>query len=428
MPLFKSSLPMEKEKGFGYYEIPLFFFLLITSLGLMPNRLLDANAMTVYLISYRLGLQSRALVGTVFFLFTDKITSQQIYVVSVIALILLLMLISILLGIFIRRSPYEVRTSVEIFALLSVAAPWSITYLMGLNFGSFDTYLFIIALLIVVFLKHPYLRWGIPLLTLLAMAIHQGFFFSFFPALAILLLYEAYQNYTNDRSIAGYILFFVTCLTSLALFFIFQYLQTPLPFSNVNEFVDFLSDYADFKPSHIMLDSLYFVSFSDYFYGFVQPGIKLYALPSLLTILTFSLPLIVLFVYFWKNTIKSAESIILRLIFLLSALASLIFLPLTYLLNDWDRYGSVITSCQFILAFYFIYSHVPGALKATQKIGQFFQEHPIIILLLLIFFSSIKYAVVTTDFSAFANLDAAKDVITKYSEDRNYNIFIENFF
>lgn len=127
------------------------------------------------------GVTIKSFSRNCFFLFTDKITSQQIYVVSVIALILLLMLISILLGIFIRRSPYEVRTSVEIFALLSVAAPWSITYLMGLNFGSFDTYLFIIALLIVVFLKHPYLRWGIPLLTLLAMAIHQGFFFHFSP-------------------------------------------------------------------------------------------------------------------------------------------------------------------------------------------------------------------------------------------------------
>ena len=425
MSRLKSRLQTpEKEKGFGYYEFPLFFFLLITSLGLMPNRLLDANAMTVYLISYRLGLQSRALVGTVFFLFTDKITSRQIYVVSVIALMLLLMLIAILLGVFIRRSPYEVRSSVEIFALLFVAAPWSITYLTGLNFGSFDTYLFIIALLIVVFLKSPYLRWGIPVLTLLAMAIHQGFFFSFFLALAILILYEAYQNHTNDRSIAGYILFFVTCLTSLALFFTFQYLQTPLPFSNVNEFVDYLSDYADFELSYAMLDSLYFVSFSEYYRGFVQPVMKLYALPFALTILAFSLPLIVLFVYFWKNTIKSAESIVLRLIFLLSALASLVFLPVTYLLNDWDRYGSIIMSCQFILAFYFIYSRVPGALEVTQKIGQFFQEHPIILFLLLIFFSSIKFAVVTTDFSAYANLDTAKEVIFKYYESRKFDHFL----
>ncbi len=407
-----NMLLQKNSRYFGYYELPIFSFLLFEFFVMIPDKVVDSIAMASYLITYKFGFASKALVGSIFSLFTDIITSNAIYNMAVIAFMILIAFISSLLGTVIRRSRSEVRPSVILFVILFLSSPLSVTYLLGMYLGRFDTYWIIITLVSLLFLKKPFLRWTIPLLCGIAISVHQGYMFSYMPSLAIPLLYEIYKNKYSKINIA---VFLLSCFSAILLFIIFQVSPSKVPFDNALYFSDYLSNFADFKVSVVMLYNVYFANFKESFYGYVQPLLLSYVVPACITILTYSLPLILIFGVLWKNCFCNTGNRFLKFIFILCAFSPLIFIPIIFLLNDLDRYISAIINTQFILIFYFIYSNESSVIDSVIKIGNFFDKHFLLLIVTIIFLCSIKFSeAVTNIFSFIQDKDAVSKALEEY--------------
>jgi len=382
----------------GYYEIVMFAFLLLEFLFLACDKVGDSNTRTAYLLTYEFGFHSQSLIGSIIYLFTDKITSRLIYIIAIVSFLVLAFQISILLGSLIRTSQQSVKSSVIIFTMLFLASPLSVTYLLGMHTERLDVYWIFITLLALVFLKRPILRWLIPILCAIAVSIHQGYMSTYMPALAILLLYEVYRNKYSIKSIAVFIL---SCITMISLFVFFQFAHPSYPFENAADFAKYLSAKSDFSASAPMLYIGFLAPFKDWFYGYVLPFTKSYALPLGIVFLTFSSPLIVVFLYVWKQSLKNADKKFLKFIFFLCVAAPLVFLPAAVLANDWDRYWAAAVNNQFILVFYFIYSKEEVVIKGVKKVGEFFEQHILLLIMILIFTNSFTFSQLATDIFSF---------------------------
>ena len=400
----------------GYYEILIFAFLLIEFLFLAFGKVVDAIAMASYLVTYEFGFISKALIGSVFSLFTSRITSGQIYVTAVVSFLILIASISLLLGKLIRNSRQDMRSSVIVFVLLFLSSPLSVTYLLGMYIGRFDTYWIIITLLALIFIKNPVWRWAVPIMCAVAISVHQGYIFSYMPALMVPVLYEVYANKYSKRS---FFIFFFSCFSLISLFIVFQVLPAKIPFNNAVDFSEYLSKSADFPVSPLMLHLVYFAPFSEGYYGYVQPLIASYALPFGFALLVFSLPFLIIFGVIWKKCFSDTGNKFLRFVFLLCAFSPLIFIPISFFLSDWERYWAAVLNTQFVLIFYFIYSNEQVVIDSVKKIGNFFEKHFLLLVLIIVFLCSIKFSEAATNISSFVQ---NKDEIIKILEDYSNSV------
>jgi len=405
-----------KSQRFGYYELLIFAFLLFEFIFLAYGKLVDPIAKTISLITYKFGFLSKALIGSIFSLFTDRITSHEIYVTAIISYLILSALISLMLGMIIRNSRQEMISAVIIFVMLFLSSPLSITYLLGMYIGRFDTYWIIITLIALIFLKNPVLRYLVPLFCITAILVNQGFMFTYMPALAIPLFYEIYRNKYSKKSIA---IFSLSCLSMIILFIFFQFSTTNIPFKNAVDFAAYLSNFSDFQVSTVMLHITYFAPFKESYYEYVRPLIASYALPLGIELLTFSLPLLIIFWVVWKKCFCKTENKFLKFVFILCAFSPLIFIPVAFSLNDWDRYWSAIINTQFILIFYFIFSDESAVIDSVKKIGDFFSRHYLLLILIIVFACSLKFSKTVTDmFSFVKDKNAISEILEKYTNDR----------
>jgi len=414
-PLIKT-----KRSLFGYYELVIFFFLLVEFLFLTYGKVENTNTRTAYLLTYEFGFNSQSFIGSFISLFTDFITSRLIYIISVISFLVLIFFISFLLGSLIRNAQTESKQSIIIFAILFLASPLSVTYLLGMNTERLDIYWIFISLLALVFLKRPILCWTIPLLCAVAVSIHQGYMDSYMPALAIPMLYEVYKSNYSKKSIA---IFSLSCLSMIVLFIYFQFLPMKLPFNNAVDFAEYLSKKADFSASAPMLHVGFFAAFRESFYEYVLPFTESYALPLGIVLLTFSSPLIVIFLYVWKQSFKNADKKFLKFIFFLCAAAPLAFIPAALFANDWDRYWASAVNNQFIFVFYFIYSKETIVVNFVRKVGDFFEKHFLLLILIIVFTNSLTFSQTATDmFSFIKDREATANLIKDYFNKRVYGL------
>jgi len=416
--LLKSKInPLLNKKclHIGFYEFIIFFFLLFNYISMTSENSTDSILKTHYLLTYEFGFGSRMLIGSFVSLFTNYITNHVIFIVGTISFVVLITMISILLGGAIRKSPPSLKSTIIVFTVLFLASPLSVTYLLGGNFGRLDTYWIIITLLALVFFKRPVLQWMVPLLCITAILVHQGFIFTYMPALAILLFYEVYKQKYSKKSIS---IFSLSCLSMIFLFVYFQFIPSNIPFDNAVDFAAYLSKNAGFKPSVLMLYLEYYAKFPEWFFDFTLPQTLHYAIPYGLTLTAFSAPLIIVFGYIWRKSFKCAENKFLKFIFFLCAAAPLAFIPAAVFGNDWDRWWAAVLNNQFIFIFYFIYSKESTVIDYVKKVGDFFEEHYMLFLMIIIFTNSLTFSEAVTYILSFVpDPTAISKIVENYTNE-----------
>jgi hypothetical protein len=397
-PLLKT-----KYRFVGCYELAIFLFLLFEFFALTSEKYLGSWEKTFYLLNYKFGFISRAFVGSVFSLFTDYVTDDMIYISGIISFLVLIILISLLLGRLIRKSMPVMKPAIIIFAALFLSSPFSVKYLLGFHIGRFDTYWIIITLLALAFIKNRILKWFIPFLCAIAVAIHQGYMDTYMPALAIPLLYEIYKNSYSKKII---VIFSASCLIMIALFSAFQFFPHSIPFDNPIDFAGLLSTGADFKASAPQLYVEYYAPFREYWIEDITPLMKTFAIPLLSAYLLISLPLFIIFGFIWKNSFIASENRFQKFVFFLCAAAPSAFIPAALFGLDWDRWWAAFINTQFILIFYFINSKESIVVESVKRAGAFFEKHFFLFLLLIISFGFLTFSEsVTNMFSFVRNSD-----------------------
>lgn len=371
------------------YEIAVFLFLFFEFIFMVSEKYLDRFVLTHYAFTYQFGLIPRALIGSLISLFSNKVTSQAVYIMSIIAFMTLISQISIALGRLIRKSDSDIKPALKIFAVLFLASPLSVTYMLGGYFARLDMYWLIITLVSLFCLKNRILRWAIPLLCAAAVMIHQGYLFTYMPALLIPVFYEIYKSRYSKKSI---IIFGLSCVSMLCILIFFTFAQKNLPYDNAADFVKQIAKNVDFIPDQQMVYLEYYCPFPQWQIHVVYPLLAYLALPVGLTLLTFSIPLIIIFGSIWKQCLRETDNKFLKFIFLLCALAPSLFVLVAALGTDWDRWWAAVINNQFIIIFYFIFSKEKSVIDAIREVGDFFNEHLLMLALLLIFSNSLTFS------------------------------------
>ncbi|HOU10226.1 MAG TPA: hypothetical protein PL044_03790 [Clostridiales bacterium] len=390
MKNYRLSHPLiSKDSLREKYGMVIFLFLLFEFVLMISEQTLDPWLLTHYLITYEFGLVPRGFIGSLLSLFANNITYNLVYAVSIVSFTFLIAQISLLLGNAIKTSETDMKPSIKIFALLFLASPFSVTYLLGGYFGRFDLYWVIITLLSLVFLKKPAFRWAVPLLCAVAVMIHQGFMVTYMPALAIALLYEVCRNKYSKSSIA---VFALSCFSMISVFLYLQYSVNHIPFDNPVEFLNHLAKRAAFAPEIALIYSEYFCSAKDWSQNVILPTLSIIGPTVVSLMLVFSAPLLIIFFYIWKQSFKTAESKFLKFVFFLCAAAPCIFAAAALFAADLDRWWAAVMNNQFIFIFYFIFSKEKPVTNAVKRVGNFLHHHLLILSLMLIFTNSLTFS------------------------------------
>ena len=333
---------------------------------------IDSYVVTFYFLSYDvMGLNPRLFIGSVFKIFAEYISTETLYRCIFIIHICLNGLVALVLGRVLRRSSEGKLNSLAIFLLLFLSSPFSLSFLFNNgNFGYLDLYFVIITVVMVVFIRNKYLKWLIPALCVIAEAINSGWFLLYMPAVAIILMYESYNNKYIKSSAALCIASFLTALISLI---VFQFLPHRINFATPEDVVRFVQHRTDYPLDSDIILTNFFLNVRTYFYDSIQAVLS-FALPYSICVLIMTSPLIVVFIALWLQAYKKAKDKFSKLIVLLCMASPIVAISLFFNL-DWDRWISAIFLVQFLLVFYFLDSDFPCVVEAAENIKLYFKKH-----------------------------------------------------
>jgi len=326
-----------------------------------------------YVVTYREGFDSRMLIGSIIFLFTDYLSANAMWTVVLVSTVLLAALLSWVLGEALRCCEDEAAFGAKCMALFFVLTPTSIIYLFKyLNYGRMDIYLAIFALLILACANRKYARWLIPLFCLSAMLTHHVYLFMFMPSMGITLLYEAYKNRFAKSSIA-------LCAASysvvILLFIYFQFSPNPVGFETADEMLEFLKTRTDAAIHYDMIFGEYFTDITAVWRSYVVPLILESALPDLpYTVLAAAPALGVLYVV-WVKAFKRCEDKFIRFILFLCMFAPITMVIQCILTNDYGRDFAAVLFTQFSMLFYLVHRREESVLQSVAAIGRFFRKN-----------------------------------------------------
>lgn len=418
----KPSLLKNKYLNTRHLELVIFVFLLFEFVALASEKTLPSASFvtTHYLITYEFGLISRGLIGSLFSLFTNRLTIQAIYISAIISFLLLVYFISVLLARAIRMSEPTTKDATIIFTILFLASPLSVTYLLGFHFARFDIYWIIITLVALTLLKRSTFRWLVPFFCATAILIHPGYMFTYMPGLVIPMLYEVYKNRYSKRYIG---IFTLCCLTMILLFLYLQFHSNNIPYHNAVDYANYLSGNSGFSAYAPMIHLEYYAPFPEWFTEWIWPLTLSYALPYGITLLAFSFPLLMIFGYVWTRSFKSTNNKFLKFVFVMCILSPLAFVPAALFGNDWDRWWAAVINNQFILIFYFIFSNESVVIKHVKRVGDFFSKHFLLFLLIIILTNSLTFSrAATLLFSYIMDLKGAGKDYLDYINEKVYGL------
>lgn len=385
------------------YEILIFSYLLI-QLFLkipLPNKM-HSWCTTPYALSYELGFNSRLLIGSFVHMLTDYITIEFLHKFIMIVLICLSLLISILIGIVIRKSNSQNKLIMILLAVLFIASPSSVSFLFYYgNFGRLDTFLLLFTLIAVLLIDKPYLKIGVPVLCFMCMATQQVFTFTYMPIILLLIVFDLVSNYKSKKQILFAIITFLTLAMSFAYF---QFFAPVLNFSSPQSVTDFLMKKTNIPVLTEMIDFEYFKSIVDHWSKWVIVGWKERILKGLI-ILILTLPLSAIFITIWKNAIKNCTSKLQKFVLTLMLLAPIVSLPAFILTIDWGRWFAAVFITQFILIFYLSFKKYQPMLISLNKMQEFAIKNIFIFIILILYLSCLG------TFNAAEPLDIAKTII-----------------
>ena len=140
------------------YELMIGFILSLI-LICTPNPYLDRYVIPSYIIDYSTGFGDRKFVGTLFNLFFgDYITSRELWIGTLIAYLLVIVLLSIIIGHLLRKAKSLNRSifiANIIFIMLYIIGPWSFAYLFSTsNWGRIDIYMFLVTCIFIMLFCH----------------------------------------------------------------------------------------------------------------------------------------------------------------------------------------------------------------------------------------------------------------------------------
>lgn len=367
------------------YELPVFLFFLVFY---PPQHLAVTYDIycALHVFDYRIGFAPRLFIGSLMSLFTDYKSEAFMDTFYIVVFLMEALLFAFIAGRIIRGADKDTKDIAVIFVLFFLAVPYSLATLYP-RLLSLDRFMVLYTLLSLILITKKGFKWFVPLLLAIGLATYTGFAFTYMPAVAIVLLYETYKE---KPSVGGKILFvlsFAVMAVFSAYFFLFDGLNR---YSNVEELVAWATGKTDLisvEYFRTVVETLLLITPSDFFWDATVPleGYKGFVHEFTSTI--FLLPLYTTFFVIWRNSIKSSKDKFEKFIFTLCLLAPIARFPMFILSTNFFRGRISVVVVQFFLIFYFIHNKNKTVTNSMKKVGGFFADHSLLLLLMIAYFA-----------------------------------------
>lgn len=365
------------------YELCILAFLLVQFFVFRPT----ADGMPLwqlltYLGDYSHGFMPRAFLGEIISWFSDTVSLGMLHTLSSVICILLSIVAALLGGLVIRKA--ENKVVVTAFVTIMVTSPIFMP-LFSAWLGITDIYLILLTFVAFIFNENRFLRYLVPVIALLCVAIHHVYLLLYMVPIAIALLYDCFRNkkYVRDGILCA-----VTYVSLIASAFIIIRTRQADGFSSIDEMIAFMISKADFPLSEEWLMSLVpkeYMTSAGYLAQAITPTMSV---KNLLGIIVILLPLFVLFAYGWAQALRRSEDKAEKFIFFLCLIHPLSTAPAYFLGLNWNRWTSAIITSQCILYLFMLYRKNKTLSDVAEQIAEFFRNHFILVLLYFIYYTS----------------------------------------
>jgi len=338
----------------------------------------------LHIFDYRIGFAPRLFIGSIMSLFTDYKTLAFMNQFFDIFCLLSIILFTFTAGCVIRKSDDKTKSTAIVFVILFLAVPYSRTVLYP-RLISLDRFLVVFTLLAFIAISKKGFKWLVPLLILMSLATYQGYAFTYMPAVAILLLYEVYRNKNTKESIALCVVSFVFMAAFSAYFFLMKGVDY-----SVNELIAYAADKTDMRERVGEFDFSWVLQLLSLppkgIWNLSVQGGVLDNLSTEVSGMLHLLPLLVIFLMIWIESIKKSKGKFERFIYFLCATAPLFRLPMLVLSQNYFRSRVSVVITQFFLLLYFLHIGNPVVTASSRKIGDFFNKNYWLFTALIVYF------------------------------------------
>ncbi len=383
----------------NYAGLFTFIFFIVRMVFLMPknfSEMSDPWSTSFYAIDYKtMGFVPRAFVGSVCALFSDYISGKAIYIISLCATVLLVVIACILINKVVKNLSNNESLIFLFLVSLLLIAPEGVHYLFDKeHMGITDIYFIMLTLLIVLCSEHKIFRWFIPLICGVCMSIYEGYVFSLGAVVGIVLLYMIYKS---PKKVAPIIITVLCAIAIVSTFFYYCYFFRAdylgaVKFETYNEMLDALSKRTDTEMS-FMLEQLYFwcstfTVFTDGRWDIAKVfssavEVRRECLPTFLAVYLTALTL-------WIPAFRNEKDRFLKFIYFLCSISLVFSLPL-FVFSQQMKYITYNVFTQIILVGFFAIKEKTFSAVVEER-GKSFANNPLIMLAVwvaLILFSNI---------------------------------------
>ncbi len=361
-----------------------------------------------YLVDFSMGKTSRLLIGSIVSLFTDKPTEAWINSFARIVLFLTLLLTAVVIGHFVKAAKNEMKMPVYAFILFFVSGSFTL-YGFSKFFGMLDIYMYIFALLAIVFAQNKYLRWLTPLLCAAGVFVNYSFTISYFPIVILVILYLAESK---EKKAADIILFCITVIVTVALTFYCAFIGNETMVVSFDELWQRANEKAGYKIGYDFVEYFKLYLYNDAVAAKItfEKPLPEYSpidfvitmakymlvyennLSGLVTLAIAVLPVIAMFWIIWIMSIRNTKNKSRRFVYACFMLSTF-FIPISVILStDPIRWIAAGVINQFLLCFYMFYKHDEPFEAVMNKMKSFFSNNKFVLVLMFAFYAfSIRY-------------------------------------
>lgn len=365
------------------YELCILLFLLVQFFVFRPTTDgMPLWQLLTYLSDYSHGFVPRGFIGEIISWFSATVSLEMLHTLSSVICIIMSIVASLLGGLLIRKA--ENRDGVTAFVAIMITSPIFMP-LFSAWLGITDIYLILLTFAAFVFNENKFLRYLVPVIALVCVAIHHVYLFLYMVPLAIALLYDCFKNkkYVRDGILCG-----TTYASLIAFAFIIIKTRLAKGFGSIDEMIDFMIQKADFELTREWLNAVVpneYMTGADHLMNKVTSSMSVSNLLGLVVIL---LPLFVLFAYGWVKSIRNSEDKSEKLIFALCLIHPLSTAPAFLFGLNWNRWTSAIITSQCILYLFMLYRKNKTLSAVVTQITEFFRKHFMFVLIYFIYYTS----------------------------------------
>jgi len=383
-----------QNKNRPYYEAVVFLMLVTAWVVQVPDvERLSPYTSVYYVLSFSdFGFQTRILIGSIVTAFSNYVSNRVIYIIISVLSAAFIGIISLVVGHLMRIIAQNESESIWILPTLLLACPLSIQYLFNANnYGRYDLFSIEMAVLILFCIRSEKGKWALPFLCFFAMLLNFNFAVMYMPSMAAVMLYELAAK---PKSKARLFIFLISCIVVVGSFVYFKIPAQNAAFADPGEVGQYLTRRTDVNLKGAEIQVFFdFFKFTNWISHFNKQSTWIIDLLKtyLPYVILMNLPMLVFFISFWVEAVRTINIRSKRLIYLLFALLPLFGLPM-FLAADWDRWFPTLFISQLMVLFYLVATNDRTTLNVLRRLHGFLLHHELLTVISLIFLASGMYS------------------------------------